>query len=575
MLTILHSFRDYRALWRLWSPLLLLTLFLPIVAVGMPLVERRLVDEVIVGRRLDLLPETIAIYAALWLFSTGGLVAGGAVSSYLSEQVALRLRLRLLSHYEALSLAFSSGQHSGRTMALFVNDVPVVAGLFSTTLAGVIGSVVTLGIAIAVMFSLSWQLAVAAGLLPPLVAGAAAMLARPLRPAARHAQDKAADLSEYLQEHFAGTREIVAFSRQRAQTLHLTKVLEELLHLRLRVTLMDTAVQTGQLLFSLSVTLVLLGYGGYLVIHGDTSLGVLVAMRSLFSVVFQPARQLGGLIVSMQKALGAADRVAEFLGQAPTVVERSRARNPEHISGEVVYENVSFAYQSGRPVLDNVSFSAGPGENVAIVGPSGAGKSTLASLLPRFRDPLGGRILLDGVDIRELTLDGLREQVGIVFQDTFLFASTIRENIALGKSGASEAEIIACARSANAWEFIQQLPDGLDTRVGERGVNLSEGQKQRLAIARALLRDPRVLILDEPTSALDARSESLVQDALQNLVRGRTTFVIAHRLSTVRTAHQILVLNGGHLVERGTHPQLLEREGLYRELFDLQFMRAA
>jgi ABC-type multidrug transport system fused ATPase/permease subunit len=232
---------------------------------------------------------------------------------------------------------------------------------------------------------------------------------------------------------------------------------------------------------------------------------------------------------------------------------------------------VSFAYNIGQPVLSDVSFRARPGQVIALVGPSGAGKSSLVSLIARFYDPTAGRIELDGVDLREFALDGLRLQMAMVFQDTFLFATTIRENVMFGRGDAEEADVIAAARAANAWEFIERLPLGLDTEVGERGVQLSEGQKQRLAIARAVLRNPRILILDEPTSALDARSEHLLQSALANLMHGRTTFVIAHRLATARRADLILVLDGGRIVEQGTHDELVSRSGLYRELWDLQF----
>jgi ABC-type multidrug transport system fused ATPase/permease subunit len=232
---------------------------------------------------------------------------------------------------------------------------------------------------------------------------------------------------------------------------------------------------------------------------------------------------------------------------------------------------VSFDYQADRPVLRDVSFAVKPGELIALVGPSGAGKSTIASLIARFYDPSAGRVLLDGVDLRDLTLEGLRSQIGMVFQDSFLFASTIGENIAIGREGATNAQIEAAARAAHAWEFISELPHGLATQAGQRGVQMSEGQKQRLAIARALLRDPHILILDEPTSALDARSEHLLQSALENLMRDRTTFVIAHRLVTIRRADRIVVVDRGRIVQQGPHTALLQEGGLYRELYDLQF----
>jgi ABC-type multidrug transport system fused ATPase/permease subunit len=569
--TILRSGTEFWGLWRAWLPLVLLTGLLPLLGFAMPLIEKRLIDDVLLPRRLGLLASTLGLYAGLWLAMTISQVISAPLRTYLGEQLTLRLRERLFGQCETLSLAFSHREHSGRTMALFVNDVPNVASLYSTTLLSGIGSLLSILIGIAVMLRMNWQLAVVAGLLPPLLAGVATRVTRPLRPMARQAQEKAAELTERLQENLLGLREVAAFGQAHAQSHRFTTTLQELLRIRMRVTLMETAIQTGQSLFSLTVTLVIMGYGGYLVIRGQATVGMLVAMRSLFGMVFQPAGQMVGLFSSAQKALASADRVCAFLDETPRVRERVSAATPRAVRGEVTFDRVSFAYEPGRPVLHGVSLTAHPGEMIALVGPSGTGKSTLVSLIARFYDPTAGQVLLDGIDLRDLTLAGLRSQIGVVFQDTFLFATTIRENIAFGRAGAGEAAIVAAARAANAWEFIEALPAGLETPVGERGAQLSEGQKQRLAIARALLRDPRILILDEPTSALDARSEHLLQAALENLLRGRTSFVIAHRLATVQRADRIVVLEDGRIVEQGTHHQLLQRRGLYRELFELQF----
>jgi ATP-binding cassette, subfamily B, bacterial MsbA len=565
----LRSLSEYRDFWRIWVPLLTTVVLLPPIVLAMPLVEKQLVDGILLSRRLELLPQIIGLYAGLWLVSSAVSTAGVTLRTYLAERFSLHLRNRVFTHCEALSLAFSHREHSGRVMALFANDVPAVLGLF-TALVVVLGSLVGLAFGVAVMFSLSWQLALVAGVLPPLVAGVATVLTRPFRPAARAAQDKAAELTERLQDNLGGLREVVAFGRESVQTRQFTRTLQELLRLRMRLTLMETGLQTGQSLFSLTVTLVMLGFGGYLVIDGQITLGTLVAMRAFFGSVFQPATLLAGTITAIQKSLASADRLYAFLDEQPRVREREGVGPPEHLAGEVRFDRVNFGYRQGRPVLRDVSFTARPGEVVAMVGPSGAGKSTLASLIARFYDPDEGSILLDGVNLRDLSLDGLRKHIGMVFQDTYLFATTIRENIAFGRDGAREDEIVAAARGANAWEFIERLPAGLDTQVGERGVELSEGQKQRIAIARALLRNPKILILDEPTSALDARSEHLLQLALENLMRGRTTFVIAHRLATVKRADRILVVDGGRVVEQGTHDELLLRGGLYHELHELQ-----
>jgi ABC-type multidrug transport system fused ATPase/permease subunit len=555
--------------------LIVLTAITPPLAIAVPLVEKRLIDDVVLAHRLDLLPRTLLLYAALWAATAIIRIASGPMRVYFNERLSNHIKRRLLAHCEALSLAFSRREHTGRTMGLFVNDVPALASLFSTTFLGGVASIITLVIAIAAMFTLNWQLAVAAGLIPPVVAGIAALVTRPLRPAARSAQDKAAELNERLQENLSGLREVVAFGRGAEQGRAYGSALDDLLRLRMRVAKIDTVIGAGQTLFSLCVALVIIGYGGYLVIQDRTTLGTVIAMRTLFNYVFGPAGQLVGLASSLQKGLGSADRVYAFLDHHPQVQERANAVANIPLSGAVRFDRVSFAYADGPQVLHDVSFSAEPGEVIALVGPSGAGKSTLMSLLARFYDPDSGRILLDDIDLRDFTLSTLHTNIGIVFQDTYLFATSIRDNIAFGKEGASEAEIIEAARAAYAWEFIERLPQGLDTQVGERGFWLSEGQKQRLAVARALLRNPRILILDEPTSALDARSEHLLQPALDNLLGNRTTFVIAHRLATVQRADRILVMDEGRIVEEGSHFELLARRGLYHELFELQFHEMA
>lgn len=571
MRELIRCFRDMRSLWWIWVPLLALTLLLPPIVLAIPLVEKRLIDDVILARRPDRLPATIGMYAALWFLSTVAAPLGSLLRTYLSESATIAFRQRLFAHSQELSLAFSRREHSGRTMGLFVNDVPSLVGLLTSNVFSAVASVVTLLITAILMVSLSWQLAIVGGFVAPLIALATIFATRPIRPIARRAQEKAADLTMRIQDNLAGIREVVAFGRERSQGLRFASALHELLRLRMRLATIDAALQSGQSLVTLLATLAILGFGGYLVIEGRTTLGTVVAMRSLFGYVFQPATQLLGLVGGVQKALGAADRVYAFLDTMPRVQERPHARDVHQTVGTITFDRVSFSYERDRPVLEDVSLTARPGEMIALVGPSGAGKTTLVSLIPRFYDPDSGRVLLDGADLRDLTLASMRAQIGIVFQDTFLFAGTIRDNLTLGRDDADPVEIVAAARSANALEFIEQLPQGFETDVGERGAQLSEGQRQRLAIARAFLRDPRILILDEPTSSLDARSEHLIQNALDRLIRGRTTFVIAHRLTTVRRAKQILVLDGGRIVQRGTHDELLREPGLYRDLFEQQY----
>ena len=570
MTILLRFLGENRSLWRIWLPILCLAILAPVISIMVPLVERRLIDDVVLPQRVDRLPKMAALYASLWIVSTIVVIAAGVLRSYLGERMNVELRQRLFNHTEKLSIAFSRTEHSGRTTSLFVTDVPSLTGLFSTTIVGGVGSLVAIVVGGVVMYRLNPTLALVGALGPLAAAGGAAVITRPLRPAARRAQEKAAELNQRLQEHLGGIREIVAFGREESQAERFGTTLRELLRLRMRVTAIEMGIGTGASIFSLVVTLTIFIYGSYLVINGQTSLGTVIAMRSLFGLLFQPAGQLIGLFTSSQKALAAADRIYAFLDEKP-MVEDFGEIVPENVLGTIVFDGVDFSYRHDEQVLHGISFTAKGGDLIALVGPSGAGKSTIAGLIARFYDPDRGRILLDGTDIRAIPLASLRESIGFVFQDTYLFGDTIRENILFGRLDATEQEIIDAAQSAHAWEFIEKLPHALDTQVGERGVQLSEGQKQRIAIARAMLRNPRILVLDEPTSALDARSERYLQAAFDNLMEGRTTFVIAHRLATVQRADHILVIDNGYLIERGTHLELLDRDGLYRELFVLQF----
>ena len=552
-------------------PLLAVSVISPLVMLALPLVEKQIVDDAILGHQLHRLPLLGAWYAGFWILSLLLGTLSTLLNTYLGEQIWLDLQHRLFKQSERLSLAFSHREHSGQTMALFQNDAPVLGGLLGSTTTSALSTIVVLLVSSILMFGLSLQLALAVAVVPAVVAGLALIVTRPMRPAMRRAQEQAAALTERLQENLAGVREVVAFGREQSQGERFVAALRQAVRLHMRLTYMDAGFQAGQSLFSMAITLAVLGYGGYLVAQGKTTLGALFAIRTLFSYLYVHLGRLFGLVNGVQKSLASAERVYAFLDKEPRVVERPAARPLLDCRGEVVFEGVSFSYRKDQEVLHQVSLAARPGELVALVGPSGAGKTTLAGLIARFYDPDSGRVLLDGTDVREFTLHGLRSQIGIVFQDTFLFATTIRENIAFGREGATEAEIVAAARAAHAWEFIERLPEGLDTPTGERGAQLSEGQKQRLSVARVLLRNPRILVLDEPTSALDARSEHLLQAALTALTRGRTTFVIAHRLSTIRRADRILVLDEGRIVQQGTHTELLGRPGLYRELCLLQF----
>ncbi|HEY3110281.1 MAG TPA: ABC transporter ATP-binding protein, partial [Chloroflexota bacterium] len=391
-----------RELLRTGLPLLLLTLLSPAAVLAMPLVEKRFVDDVILPQRLDLLPGTVALYGLLWLLAAASSAIGALLRTSLGEQATNRLRRRLLAHAEELALPFSQREHDGRTAALFLNDAPVVAGLLSGTLFAGVGTLVVLAVGTAIMVSLSWQLALVAGLAPLLVAGAAALVTRPLRPATRRVQEKAAEVVEQLQENLAGLREVVAFGREQLQQQRFGGTLDQLFRLRMRLTMLDTALQTGQSVVSLFVSLAIYGCGGYLVVEGQATLGSVLAIGALFGQLFGPIGQLFGLVASLQRALAAADRLDAFLRERPSVSQRPDARAPARVEGAIRFERVGFAYRPGQPVLRDVSFEVQPGQTVALVGPSGAGKSTLVGLIARFYDPDEGGITLDGTDLRAL-----------------------------------------------------------------------------------------------------------------------------------------------------------------------------
>jgi len=418
---------------------------------------------------------------------------------------------------------------------------------------------------------INWQFGLAVLIVVPLAGVVLLAVTSPLKGASRRVQDKAEKLTQHLQELLFGLREVVAFGQERTQRNRFSAVLRESLCLRMRLAFLDSAITGGKGSLSMVVSVVILGIGGYFVVRGQATLGTVVAMRSLYHVMYGPALNIFGVITTYQKAQASTDRINEFLEERPQVVERSTALTPKRVSGAIAFEGVRFSYTPEREVLHEISFVVRHGETIALVGPSGAGKTTITSLIGRFYDPSAGRITLDGIDLRDLGLKTLRDNISMVFQNTFLFDVTIRDNIAFGRPDATAEEVVAAARAANAWEFIEQLPEGLNTRVGERGVRLSDGQKQRLSIARALLRDAPILILDEPTSALDARSEQLLQSALGNVMRDRTTLVIAHRLATILRADRILVVDEGRIVEQGSHSELLSAHGLYRQLYEMQY----
>jgi ATP-binding cassette, subfamily B, bacterial len=482
--------------------------------------------------------------------------------------VVADVREHVYDHLQRLSLRFYNDKQTGEMMSQVINDTNLFETLIAHAIPDIFVNVLTfLGVG-AVLFSLNWKLALFSLLPIPLIIASLKYYAKRVRPAFVFRQKELGELNAILNDSLSGIREIKAFTREREIKKRVDSGIE-----RYRISLIGAlrlmAVYLPFVEFTSSIgVLVVIYFGGRLALQGTLPVADLVAFFLYLDMFYQPVRNLSNAWESIQNALAGADRLADLLAEEPEPLNAIEAVPlQEKVQGKICFEDVSFHFDTGDTVLENIQLEIPAHQMVALVGPTGVGKTTMVSLIPRFYDVVQGHITLDGRDIRDIRLDSLREQISIVLQDVFLFHGTVRENILFGRPEASEAEMIAAAQAANAQEFIEQLPDGYDTLIGERGTRLSGGQKQRLSIARAILKDSPILILDEATSAVDTETERLIQQALERLMVGRTTILIAHRLSTIRKADRIVVLEGKHVVEMGSHAELMENdEGLYRRL---------
>ena len=496
------------------------------------------------------------------------------VMTYTGERVIFDLRMAIVRHLQSLSLSFFNVRKTGDLMSHVTSDATLVHGVITQTILQVLGQVLTLVGGVTVIFLMNWKLALLTLVVAPPIGLLGQRLGRRIRDISRVTQEAQGEAVGVLQESIAEVRVVQAFTREEyeAERFH-----SKLLYMFAKT--MERAKITS-IMFPLigflgfGSSIVVLWFGGHEVANGELTTGQLVAFLLYLGMVAGPIGGLAGQWGSIQSAFGAADRIFALLDTVPDIRDApdAVALPADGLAGEIRFENVAFTYGEGPLVLDGVTTIFPPGQTTALVGPSGAGKTTLVNLVGRFYDPVAGSIAVDGRDLRTVTIRSLRSQIAVVPQEPILFADTIRENIRYGRLDAAPAEIDAAAEAANAKEFITRLPKGLDTVVGERGVRLSVGQRQRVAIARALLRDAPILLLDEATSSLDNESEFLVQQALDRLMRGRTTIVIAHRLSTVERADRILVLDRGRIVEEGAHQELLTLGGLYHRLYTRKFV---
>ena len=561
-----------------WKTLLVTSVLMTLrsgLALIPPLFHREIVDHVIVDSDLSrlgvLIATLVGVHVSIQLVSFGDMY----IRHVLGARFIFDLRVRIYAHLQRLSLSFFERTSTGELMSRVTNDVNALESFVTHGVALTALDLLRLLGALAVLMVLDWRLALVVLIPAPIIAVGLRYFNRRVRPIYRHVRDRLGDINARLQDNLTGIRVIQAFGQEDLELENFRGTSENYYRERVRrIRTWSTFFPVLRLAGTLGGVLVL-GFGARMVIDGQLSLGTLVAFLSYVISFYDPLRRLTEIDDVFQQAIAAGERIFELMDETSEIRDAPDAIALDEITGDVIFDDVHFRYGEGSEVLHDVEFRMAPGEVVALVGPSGAGKTSIANLICRFYDPIHGHIRVDGHDLRNVQINSLRQHVSVVLQDTFLFNTTVRDNLLYGKPDASKDEMIDAAQAAYAHEFIEQLPQGYDTEIGERGVKLSGGQKQRLALARAILADPRILILDEATSSVDAEAEHLIQQALEQVMKGRTSLVIAHRLSTIRNADKIIALEDGHIREVGGHEELLARGGLYSQLYQRQLELAA
>ena len=538
---------------------------------AIPYVIRPLIDSVFVHHdaaaldRVTLTLVGVVVVTAAFGYGRGYLLA------YTGTRIVSDLRVRLYTHLQGLSLSFYDERRTGEIMSRVTADTTLVQTVITNNLLSLVQQVFTLAVVVVIVLVTDWRLALLALAVAPLLVVMGLLVGRRTRALSKQAQEQLAEASTVLEETLSTTRVVKAFGRERYELERYAGAVGRSFSITVSAARLRALFEAVMTTAGFAAVAVVLWFGGHEVLAHRLTPGGLISFLFYLMLLIGPLQSLASLYNEFQQALGGAARIFELLDTRPAIIDAPGAYALPAVRGHLEVRGLSFAYgadgRMGAVVLDEINVTAAPGQVVALVGPSGAGKTTLVSLLPRFYDLTAGRITIDGHDITGVTQESLRAVMAIVPQEPTLFGGTVRENIAYARAGATGDEVELAARAANAHAFIAALPDGYDAIVGERGVKLSGGQRQRIAIARAILKDPRLLILDEATSALDNHSEALVQEALERLMAGRTTIVIAHRLTTVERADKIVVLDRGRVVEEGTHADLLARGGLYQRLY--------
>jgi ATP-binding cassette subfamily B protein/subfamily B ATP-binding cassette protein MsbA len=535
----------------------------------------RAIDRNILGDDPAGLYRTMAllflVYVAGTIAPRGQIRQVGTVG----QSVLASLRERIFERLQRLPLRFFDRRPVGDLMSRVTNDVDTLNQLLSQGLSQLLGSLLGLVGIVVAMLVLDWRLALVCFSIIPVMLLTNVLFARRARLAFRTTRETVGDVTAGLQEEIIGVREAQAFNRTEANIERFRERNEANRAANVQAVAITAAFAPAIDVLSTLATAVVIGYGGYLVVTGSLTVGLLTAFLIYVQQFFRPVQLASQVYTQAQAALAGAERIFSILDEEPEPPDPPDAGRLGEVEGRIEFESVSFAYEPGRPVLRDVSFEVEPGRTVALVGPTGAGKTTIANLIPRFYDVTGGSVRVDGRDVREIERRSLRRHIATVLQEPFLFSGTVAENIGYGRAGASREEIEAAARAVSAHDFIRALPQGYETPLGTGGGTLSGGQRQLVSFARAVLADPRILILDEATSNIDTRTEALIQEALGTLMKGRTSVVIAHRLSTIRNADLILVVEEGRIAERGTHASLLATGGLYADLYRRQFREPA
>ncbi len=570
--------KNYKRLLKYMRPYLrqfVLAVICIILAAGanlyLPWIIKDMIDKVLAEKDMMML-NAICIGIVVVFFLRGIFFYGQSyLVSFIGQKVIIDVREVMFRKFQRMPMAYFDKHQTGETMSYITNDVAAIQSALVDQLIELVTEGSILIGSLVLMVVLDWKLSLLTLVVIPLVGQAMKIFGRKIKRNGTIIQERMADITSLLQESISSIRVVKSFVREDYEIKRFCRQNELNFQAAMKnVQLTSLLTPSVEFLAAISVT-VIVWFGGYEVVEGTITAGALVAFLTYAVNLANPVKRLSRVYGNMQRAMAAVDRVFAVIDLEETIADRPDARPMPETHGHVEFDHVSFGYKEGVLALSDVSLEAKPGQMIAFVGPSGAGKSTIANLIPRFYEVTFGAIFIDGRDIRDVTVGSLREQIGIVPQETMLFSTTVRENIRYGKLDATDAEVETAARAANADAFIRELDAGYDTEIGERGLSLSGGQRQRIAIARAILKNPRILILDEATSALDTESEKIVQAALDHLMVGRTSFVIAHRLSTIFHADQIFVIDDGHVKEHGTHEELLAMGGLYSNLYNIQF----